>query len=147
MNIIPVLIEAITCSDGVVLVDMQSDNCWLSAILVEGDELPTWLTKGAAVSAVFKESELSIAVNLSGKISLRNRLPCTVQKIECGEIMSVVSLKFGQHLIHSAITTRSAKALELNTGLEVTALIKANEVFLVQSIKNAQAPIPHPHQL
>ena len=132
MNVIPVIIEAITCSGGVVLVDMQSDNCHLSAILADGDDLPPWLKKGAALSAVFKESELSIAVNLSGKISLRNRFLCTVQKIECGEIMSVISLKFGQHLIRSAITTRSVNALELTTGLQVTALIKANEVFLIQ---------------
>jgi molybdate transport system regulatory protein len=137
MNVIPVIIDAITRSGGLVLVDMQSDNCPLSAILVDGDELPPWLTKGSAVSAVFKESELSLAVNLSGKISLRNRFPCTVQKIEFGEIMSVVTLKFGQHLIQSAITTRSVNTLELNTGLKVTALIKANEVFLIHESKNS----------
>lgn len=137
MNVIPVIIEDLTCSGGVVLVDMQSNNCPLSAILVDSDELPIWLKKGAAISAVFKESELSLAVNLSGKISLRNRFPCTIQKIECGEIMSVVTLKFGQHLIQSAITTRSVKALELTAGLEVTALLKANEVFLIQGSKNS----------
>jgi molybdate transport system regulatory protein len=136
MNVIPVIIEAITCSGGVVLVDMQADNCRLSAILIDGDELPPWLIKDASVSAVFKESELSLAVNLSGKISLRNRFPCTVQKMECGEIMSVVTLKFGQHIIRSAITTRSVNALELKNGLEVTALIKANELFLVQGLEN-----------
>ncbi len=132
MNILPVVIEAITCSGGIVLVDMQSDNCPLSAILMDGNELHPWLVKGATASVVFKEAELSIAVNLSGKISLRNRFPCTVQKIESGEIMSVVTLKFGCHIIHSAITTRSVNVLKLTAGLEVTALIKANEVFLIQ---------------
>jgi molybdate transport system regulatory protein len=134
MNILPVIINEITSSGGVVLVDMQSNDCQLSAILVDGDDLPPWLTKGASVSAVFKESELSIAVNLSGKISLRNRFPCTVQSIEQGEIISVIALKFGKYIIHSAITTRSVKTLELTTGIEVTALIKANEVSLIQGL-------------
>lgn len=132
MNILPVTIKDLSCSGGVVLVDMESDSCLLSAILLDDNDLPPWLMKGAVVSAVFKESELSIAVNFFGKISLRNRFPCTVQKIESGAIMSVITLRFGQHLIRSAITTRSVNALELTIGMEVTALIKANEISLIQ---------------
>lgn len=142
MNIIPVIIEEVTCSGGVVLVDMRSDNCQLSTILVDGDDLPPWLVKGAGASAVFKESELSVAVNLSGKISLRNRFPCTVKGIESGEIISVVALNFGKHTLHSAITSRSVRALELKIGTEVTALIKANEVFLIKGIENWQTHQP-----
>jgi molybdopterin-binding protein len=40
-------------------------------------------------------------------------------------------------VIINAITTRSVNALQLNTGLKVTALIKANEVFLIHKSKNS----------
>ncbi|TCO07143.1 TOBE domain-containing protein [Natronoflexus pectinivorans] len=133
MNKIPAIIKNITASGGVVLVDLESDSCPLSTLLVDEDKLPEWLTIGASVSAAFKESELSLAVDLSGKISLRNKLPCTVKTINYGELLSIIQLTFGRHTIYSAITTRSVKALELKTGTKVTALIKANEISLMKS--------------
>lgn len=136
MNKIPAIIQTITTSGGVVLVDLCSGDCPLSALLVDADELPAWLTTGQQVFAVFKESELSIAVDLSGKISLRNRFPCIVKSINRGELLSLVELSFGEHILHSAITTRSVNALQLTNGTQVLALIKANEISLIQ---------PHTH--
>lgn len=133
MNSIPAVIQEIACSSGVAMIDMLASNQSLTAILADGRNLPPWITKGATVCAVFNEAELSIAVDLSGKISLRNRLPCIVKDIQGGEIMSLVALQFGPHLIHSAITTRAVQALNLKEGMQVTALIKANEVALFQT--------------
>jgi len=132
MNKIPAIIKNITTSGGVVLVDLESDTTKMSALLIDADDLPPWLVPNAEVFAVFKESELSIAVNLSGKISLRNRFSCIVKSISRGELLSLVELNFGEQTLYSAITTRAVKALELKEGTPVTALIKANEISLIQ---------------
>ncbi|ASB48249.1 TOBE domain-containing protein [Alkalitalea saponilacus] len=138
MNKIPAKIINITTSGGIALVDLETGGCSLSALIVDAEELPVWLSPGADVLAVFKESELSIAVRLSGKISLRNRFPCKVTNINLGELLSVVELRFGSFTIHSAITTRSVKSLELEIGTEVTALIKANEISLIKQTESGK---------
>ena len=132
MNKIPAVIKTITTSGGVVLVDLYCGDCPLSALLVDADELPAWLAAGQQVFVVFKESELSIAVGLSGKISLRNRFPCIVKSVNRGELLSLIELTFGEHTLNSAITTRSVDALELTAGTQATALIKSNEISLIQ---------------
>ena len=132
MNKIPSKIRNIATSGGVVLVDLESGNSKMSALLIDADDLPPWLVPNAEVIAVFKESELSIAVELAGKISLRNRFSCIVKSISRGELLSLVELNFGEQTMYSAITTRSVNALELTPGTPVTALIKANEISLIQ---------------
>jgi molybdopterin-binding protein len=67
-------------------------------------------------------------------ISLRNKIPCTVSYIDRGELMSIIHMSFKNFKIQSAITTRSADMLELKTEDSVTAMIKANEITLMQKI-------------
>ncbi len=87
---------------------------------------------GSSIDLVFKETEVSLARNLSGMISMRNRMKCTVQHIERGALLSKVSLNFRKYTITSAITTRSVDSLQLAIGDDVEALVKANEVSLMK---------------
>jgi molybdate transport system regulatory protein len=132
MNRIEVEIKQVHSSDGIILADLEAHSCSLIALMIEATDLPVWLKAGNRVFAVFKESEVSIAKNLKGIISLRNRFPCIVVKIERGKLMSIVLLQYEHIQLSSAITTRSVDALELNIGDEVLALIKANEISLMQ---------------
>ncbi len=132
MNRINVEITKVYSSDGIVLVDMEAGNCPMSAMLIEASEIPRWIMPGNIISAVFKETEVSLAKEFSGKISLRNKLPCIIEFIERGQIMSVITLRFGEEIIHSAITTRSVDSMELKQNDNVLALIKANEITLMQ---------------
>jgi len=100
-------------------------------MLIDSATKPDWLEIGKNVSLIFKETEVSIAKDLNGKISLRNRLICKVISIERGELLSKINLQFGAYNISSAITTRSVDYLELVVGDEVTALIKSNEISLM----------------
>ena len=132
MNRIDVKITDINTSGGVILVDMEANNFPMSALLIDIEDNPEWLKRGNTLKVVFKESEVSIAKNLSGNISLRNKLPCIVKDIERGKLLSVVILDFKGKTIHAAITSRSVDSLELKPGNEVLALIKANELALMQ---------------
>lgn len=134
MNRIEVTIKQVVNSGGIIMVDMEAGNLTMTAMLIDASQNPVWLKQGNRVYAVFKETEVSIAKDFSGKISLRNKLPCSVKHIDRGELMSLIHMSFNEDEIYSAITTRSVDMLELNTGDEVTAMIKANEITLMQKI-------------
>lgn len=143
MNKIPGTITQIQQSGAILLVDIDVDGHQFSALLIQSATPPDWLLTGNPIDVVFKETEVSIAKDLSGIISMRNRMKCTVLQIERGELLSKIDLKFQNFLISSAITTRSVDALELNIGDEVEALVKANEVALMK--KNNLGAENHHH--
>lgn len=134
MNKLPATIKAIQQSGTILLVDAEAEGQGFSALLIESILQPEWLEVGKAVDLVFKETEVSLAKNLQGQISTRNRMKCTVQKINKGELLSMITLQFNACTIVSAITTRSVNNLQLEIGNEVDALVKANEVSLMKKI-------------
>jgi molybdate transport system regulatory protein len=132
MNKLPGKISKIQQSGAILLVDIDVDGHGFSALLIESASQCSWLQPASLVEVVFKETEVSLAKNLSGLISTRNRIACTVQHIEHGELLSKVVLQFNQYKITSAITTRSVDLLELKKGDKVEALIKANEISIMK---------------
>lgn len=132
MNRLPATIRSIQHSEAILLIDVSVENELFSALLIESGTQPTWLREGETVDVVFKETEVSLAKNLSGQISTRNRMKCSVLAIDRGELLSKVKLLYQNHVIYSAITTRSVDSLKLNEGDLVEALLKSNEVSLMK---------------
>lgn len=132
MNKLPGIITNIQQSGAILLVDIKVADRLFSALLIESANQPEWVKIGETIDIVFKETEVSLAKNLSGQISLRNRMQCVVLKIDRGELLSRVFLKFQDYTLSSAITTRSVDSLNLNIGDEVEALVKSNEVSLMK---------------
>ncbi len=131
MNCLTGIIAQISQSGAIMLVDLLVSEHPFSALLIESAQRPSWLNEGLQVEMVFKETEVSLAKNLSGLISLRNRMPCSVVAIEAGEILSTIVLDFKNRPIVAAITTRAAEALDLKEGDIVEAIVKANEISLM----------------
>ena len=113
------------------LVDVDVNGHGFSAMLIESASNPQWLKTGNNVDLVFKETEVSLAKGLSGKISMRNRMMCKVLEINRGALLCTITLKFQHYTITSAITTRSADFLQIILGEEIEALVKANEISLM----------------
>jgi molybdate transport system regulatory protein len=132
MNKLPTTITAIQQSGTILLVDAEVDGQGFSALLIESVTRPEWLEVGKAIDLVFKETEVSLAKELQGKISMRNRMKCVVLKVDKGELLSLITLQFKNFTIASAITTRSVLSLQIEIGDEVEALVKANEVSLMK---------------
>jgi molybdate transport system regulatory protein len=130
MNKLTGIITQIQQSGAILLVDVDVDGQGFSALLIESTTQPQWLQKGNTINLIFKETEVSLAKGLSGLISMRNRMMCIVQQVERGELLSKITLQFQQHTITSAITSRSADALQIAVGDEIEALVKANEISL-----------------
>ena len=132
MNRLSGTISKIQQSGSILLVDIDTDGHCFSAMLIDSATHSEWLKAGQMIDLVFKETEVSLAKNLTGMISTRNRMKCIVQHIERGELLSKICLKFKEYLIASAITTRSVDLLELKVGDDIEALVKANEVSLMK---------------
>lgn len=132
MNKLPGIVIKIQQSGAVLLVDVEVEEQTFSALLIESVQQPEWLIIGNNVDVVFKETEVSLAKNLSGQISMRNRMKCSVEAIERGDLLIKIDLNFKNNPISSAITTRAVDSLKLEIGEEVEALVKANEVSLMR---------------
>jgi molybdate transport system regulatory protein len=130
MNKLTGIITQIQQSGAILLVDVDVDGHGFSALLIESATRPHWLKKGNTIDLVFKETEVSLAKNLTGNISMRNRMMCKVLQVERGELLSKITLQFQKLTITSAITTRAVDSLQISVDDEIEALVKANEISL-----------------
>jgi molybdopterin-binding protein len=132
MNKLTGTITQIQQSGAILLVDVDVDGQSFSALLIESATQPQWLHVGNWVEVVFKETEVSLAKDLSGLISLRNRMKCNVIQIKRGELLSNISLQFHKYIITSAITSRAVDSLQISVGDNLEALVKSNEITLME---------------
>lgn len=132
MNRLPGIVAFCESSDHLSLVDVEVAGDLFTAIVVETPDNAPWLNAGSKVWVLFKETEVSLAKNLSGKISLRNRLAARVTGIRKGVLLSEVTLDYRGSVVVSVITTRSVERLNLMEGDAVEGLVKANEVTLME---------------
>jgi len=132
MNRLLGTISAIESNEHLSLVDVVVGQDTFTAMLMETPHNAAYLKVGNRVAVLFKETEVSLAKNLSGQLSLRNRMRGSVRQIRSGAILSEVVLDYQGQTVASIITTRAVKRLELAEGDEVEALVKANEVSLME---------------
>ena len=131
MNKLTGVIKAIDTDGNLSLVDIDvGADLTMAALIVETPQRCPWLKKGHQVEVLFKETEVSIARNLSGQISLRNRFVATITGLRLGGMLAEVTLDTAGQQVVSIITSRSARRMELKTGDQVEWLVKANEVSL-----------------
>lgn len=85
---------------------------------------------GKKVELSIKPSNISIAKNLIGEISLSNQIVATIQSLENGQLLTSVILKINDTLLESIITVDSSKRMNLQIGEVVTILIKASNLSI-----------------
>jgi molybdate transport system regulatory protein len=132
MNRLLGTISAIEADDHLALVDATVGPDTFTAMLMETPQQAPYLKVGNTVAVLFKETEVALAKNFSGQISLRNILRGSVRQIRRGDILCEVVLDYQGQSVTSIITTRAVKRLDLQEGDSVSALIKANEVSLME---------------
>ena len=132
MNRLKGKIINIESSESISLVEVKTDIGNICAVVVETPETAEYLKVNNSIYVLFKETEVSVGKELSGMISLRNRFNCIVYEIQIGKVLTRLILKCGGNLIKSVITTRSAKNMKIKKGDTVIALVKTNEVSLME---------------
>lgn len=130
MNKLDGKIVLIETSPHMSMVDIDVSGDVFSSIVLETPSTAAYLKEGNSITLLFKETEVSIAKNLSGLISLRNRFKAKIKRLEKSEILAKVILDYKGHEIVSIISTRSAIKLQLAPGDDIEWLVKTNEVSL-----------------
>jgi molybdopterin-binding protein len=127
-------IVGVQSSPEISMVEVDVSGDVFSAIVLENPASATYLKIGSKVEIVFKETEVSIAKNLSGLISIRNRFEATIKRVEKHEILTTIVLVYKMGEISSIISTKSVKRLDLKEGDQIEWLVKTNEVSLCPTI-------------
>ncbi|MEB0137745.1 MULTISPECIES: TOBE domain-containing protein [unclassified Undibacterium] len=139
MNCLHGTILAVEAHGTVAIVDVAVGALQLTATLLgSAQQLATWQA-AQPVQMLFKETEVALAKNLQGQISLRNRLPGRIVEIEWGQLLTRVLVLLDDLAgvtISSVITTRSAKNLQLQVGDALEGLVKANEMSIMAGSAN-----------
>ena len=91
---------------------------------------------GKKVKLSVKPTNISIAKNLIGEISLSNQIVATIENLENGQLLSSVSLKVHNTLLESIITVDSSKRMNLQIGESVTILIKASNLSIAEVLND-----------
>jgi len=124
-------ISDITSHEGISLVKIKTAQATMGTVVIDTPQSCDYLKIDKKITVAFKETEVAIALKDLGPISLSNQLTCKITHIENGKILAKISLTCKDAKITSIITTNSSKRLGLEVGLDIIALIKANEISLI----------------
>lgn len=120
-------------TDGnISLVTIEAEQTRFSSTVIDTTESASYLKVSSDVYMVFKETEMAIGKNLSGGLSLRNRFAATITAVDLGKVLAKVEIDFKGHRLHSIITARSARNLDLKIGDQVEGIVKTTEISLME---------------
>ncbi len=102
----------------------------LKVIVIETPDTAPYLSIGHAVFTLFKETEVILSTEQHPAISILNRIPCILEKIETGKLLSRIELRSPAGNLVGVVPTASLALLSLQPGQNVFAMIKFNEIML-----------------
>lgn len=91
---------------------------------------------GRKVTLAVKPSHVAIAKEFSGMVSYSNQLKATIQSCNNGKLLSSIELRIEDAMLESIITLDSVLKMDLKAGDEVTAMIKASELSIVDVLND-----------
>jgi molybdate transport system regulatory protein len=130
MNILKGNIESIAVNGDLSIVRVNVAGSLFSSIVIDTPETASFLKVKNEVKIIFKETEVIIGVGDMSGISLRNKMPGTVKSIDADKLLSKLTLETPMGDITSIITSNAVEQLKIKPGMEVTAMVKTNELIL-----------------
>ena len=131
MNKIVVTIKEINNVDNLHII---KSNFFTQTLTMISLELPDDLNIKSKVELCVKPTNITVAKNFSGLVSLDNQLFSSVLSIEEGELLACVNLKIEDTTLQSIITLESLKNLEVKVGDEVKVFIDASQLSISRVI-------------
>ncbi len=132
MNALTGKITQISTDGKLSIAHVLVNDVVMSAIIIDTPETLDYLKLGQEVQVIFKETEVILGIGNQEGISLRNKLPGVINKIQKGVLLSKVVIDTSAGLVTSIITSNAVGQLALDVGSKVTAMIKTNEIMLSQ---------------
>lgn len=129
MNTLKAEILFFKTSGQIIICELKTYGTTATAVILDSPREMDYLKEGNEVNMMFKATEVILSVGEIGVLSLNNRFCGKITSMEQGEIFTGIMIDFGTG-IESVITTKSANRMGLAVGMEVTALVKANEIAI-----------------
>jgi len=130
MNILKGEISHIESYESLSLVKIKVGKFSFTTVVIETSNTVDYLKIGCEINVLFKETEVLICRKPCPKISLQNRMDCSIEEIVQGKLLSQLTLHTEAGNIKSIITSNAVKQLGLKQKDEVIAMIKTNEIML-----------------
>lgn len=130
MNILKGHISSIKVNGDLSIVKVKVGEVVFSTILIDTPETAPYLKLDNEVSVIFKETEVILGVGDMSGISLRNKIKGKVSHIDSDTLLSKVIIDTDIGKVTSIITSNAVKQLQIVLGLELTAMVKTNELML-----------------
>lgn len=99
-------------------------------------DLSEEIAVGRKVTLAVKPSHIAISKELSGMLSYSNQLKATIHSCDNGKLLSSIKLRIEDVMLESIITLDSVLKMDLKAGDEVTAMIKASELSIVDVLND-----------
>jgi len=129
MNLTPALITEIQSVDNITVVSFEAAHHTLRMMSLE---LNDSLRVGSEVILGVKATNIALAKEISGLLSISNQLKVIIEQINMGSLLCSVKFRFEEQIWESIITRDSAMRMNLKTGDEVVALVKSSELSIVE---------------
>lgn len=130
MNILKGHIQEISVNGDLSIVRVNVEGSLFSTIVIDTPETASFLKLNNEVKIIFKETEVIIGIGDMSGISLRNKIVGTVSRIDADILLSKLTLTTALGEISSIITSNAVAQLKIKLGMEVTAMVKTNELIL-----------------
>lgn len=130
MNILKGKISHIKVNGDLSIVKVNIGKTTFSTILIDTPDTAPYLKLDNEVKVIFKETEVILGVGDMSGISLRNKLVGNVISIESDTLLSKVTIQTELGPVTSIITSNAVTQLQIVEGLEVSAMIKTNELMI-----------------
>ncbi len=127
MNRIRATVTAIDCNGNLHRVSLAAGNELITVITLE---LADDYTVGAVVYVHFKPAHVALAKNITGEVSIANRLKATVSALQKGELLTDILLDSEVGKFYALTTTEAVDRMHIVPGDSVTALMKASDLYL-----------------
>lgn len=113
------------------LIKVRVGEILFTSVVISPPEASSPFVKGKSIQLLFKETEVLIGRNIpAGSISLQNKIPGTITRLDTGKLLSRVDIDTPIGEVVSVVTTHAVQELQLKEGDEVTAMVKTNEIML-----------------
>ncbi|WP_300362582.1 TOBE domain-containing protein [Hydrogenimonas sp.] len=129
MNRIPATLTGIAAFEGVSQLFFDADGTLLTMV---GLELPRGARTGVEVILGVKATHIVPAREIPKSAAISNALPVSVEAIEKGRILSVVTFRFGGLPLEAIVPANTLETLGMYEGEKGYALFQASELSILE---------------
>ncbi|AXH14935.1 TOBE domain-containing protein [Malaciobacter mytili] len=126
MNELKVVVSKIQSLENLNIVEFLFEDITLSMMSLDLDNIK----ENDKVLLTVKASNIAIAKEFQGQISLANSINAKIIQFDRGELLTSIKLNAKGTTLSSIITTKSAKRMDLKLGDDVAAIFKSSDLSI-----------------